>query len=259
MYVGVLFLCIGLTSCSDDDDNGVIVPPSPTGSIVVEDQVISGNTLVVDQVVVSNTEGDAWLVARHASQTGAILAQEPLDERTHTNVELVLDDEGTGVDLQDGDSVILMLYADDGDGVFDAADDTLLTDSAGNPIMETVVVSSPSFDIEDQTVQDNSVVITNVNTTRPGWIILYNEIEDGSIDEDDIIGRAYVEAGTTDEVVVPFDDDFTYTPGQNIYSRLHVDDPADELFSFETDPTQDMPENFGFSTANLIETRITVQ
>lgn len=241
LYVGVLFLSIGLYSCDDDDDGDAIVNPDPTGKITVTDdaQVISQNTLVVDQVT-ANT--DVWLIARDSTASGTILAQKLLTEDSNTNVELNLN----GTALEDGDTVFLMLYADNGfgagDGKFEEGTDKAITGAT-----ETVTVNTPNFTISDATVTDNTITFDNVTVSDTGWIVIYNG--DPTDETSEIVGFEMV-TESQDEVVVTFNEN--YTPGDPLFARLHVEDQGDEEFTFGTDPETDIPEIFGFDDDNTI-------
>ncbi len=242
LFVGVLFLVTGLTSCSDDDDGDVVVVPDPTGTITVTDdtQVISQNTLVVDQVT-ANT--DVWLVARHTDATGEIIARELLTEDSNTDVELSLE----GTTLNDGDTVFLMLYADDefgvGDGQFEEGTDDMPIAGA----TETVIVSSPDFTISDATVTNNSITFDNVSVADTGWIVIYNGNPADATSE--IVGFTQV-TESMDSVTVEFNEN--YTAGDPLFARLHVEDQNDTVFTFIDDPTTDIPEIFGFEDDNTI-------
>lgn len=50
------------------------------------------------------------------------------------------------------------------------------------------------------------------------------------------------------------------TSGDDIFIRIHLDDPADEEFTFESDPTTDVAETFGFNEVdNRVLRRTTIQ
>lgn len=249
LYLGMLFFVFSAASCSDDDDG--VIEQDPTGNITAEAQVISQNQLVVENV---DVEGDAWLVARHGSENGPIIA-DPfyLEEGSHDNVVLELNNErAQNVDLESGDTIYLTLHSDDDDAVFEEDSDVLMNTTAGTPARRSVEISSPTFSAADQEVENNSVTIEDANIPRGGWIAVYNQDEEGNINEADIVGRTYVEPGATGSVTIPFDEGFTYTPGQNVYTRLHMDDPADQQFTFQDDPSQDRAETFGFAADNFI-------
>lgn len=241
LYVGVLFLIVGFNSCSDDDDGDIVIDPVPSGTITVADdsQVISQNTIVVDQVT-ANT--DVWLVAHHTDASGEIIGQELITSENATNVELSLDADA----LSDGDTVVLMLHVDNGynmgDGTFNETNDTPITGAT-----ETVVVNTPNFSISDATVTDNTITFDNVTVSDTGWIVVYN----GNPNEEtsEIVGFTQV-TGSEDDVVVTFNEN--YTDGDPLFARLHVEDQGDEEFTFIDDPTTDIPEIFGFEDDDTI-------
>src|SRR5690606_9204888 len=66
-YFVFALIAIGITGCSDDDDNGVVIP-QPTGTINAEDQTLSGNTVEVTSVTVST---NSWLVVKKVNDDGS--------------------------------------------------------------------------------------------------------------------------------------------------------------------------------------------
>ena len=251
-YLVFALIAIGFTSC-DDDDDGVVIT-QPTGSINAEDQTLSGNVVEVTSVTVST---NSWLVIKKVNDDGTFtdMIADPvlIQTGTQNNIEIELDNTGaTTVVLEDGDNLVLMLHADDGDGVFEfqgtTGQDMLIKNATGNVVTETFLISSPTFEIEDQDVEDGTITFTNVSTQRTGWIVVYNSTATGTIDEEDIVGYAYLEEGDNADVLVTFDDTFTYTAGQTVFARIHLDDPSDEEFTYIEDEETDLPEIFGFGT-----------
>lgn len=240
LFAGLFFLMIGLQSCKDDDPGDVII--LPTGSIATEEeQVISQNTLLVDQVMANSA---VWLVARHTNSEGEIIDRILLTDKTTANIDISID-EMTG----DGDTIYLMLYIDDavgeGDGKFEENGDDMPIPGA----TEAVTVLSPAFSITDPTITNNALTFDNVTTATSGWIVVYNADPDSETAE--VIGSTFV-TESENNVVVNLKEGFTYTSGQEIFARLHLDDPEDESFTYETDPAQDIPEIFGFDADNTI-------
>lgn len=255
-YLVFVLIAIGFTSCDDDDD--AVVIPLPTGTINAEDQTISGNIVEVTAVTVST---NSWLVVKKVNEDGSFtdMIAEPvlIQAGTRNDFDIELDNtDAADVELEDGDTLVLMLHADDGDGVFEyegtSGQDMPIRNAAGSVLTETFVISSPSFEIEDQDVEDNTITFTNVTTRNTGWIVVYNSTATGTIDEDDIIGYTYLEEGDNADVVVTFDDTFTFTPGQTVFARIHLDDPDDEEFTFIEDEETDWPEFFGFGANPII-------
>lgn len=370
LYLGVFFLALGFTSCSDDDD-GDVLEPDPTGSITVEDQTVTNNTITVSNV---QADEDAWLVVRRGTQTGEQLADPVyITEGTRSDVNITLDQD---VALVDGETLVLVLHEDDGDSIFDEITDIPFTDDDGNvsetftvslddtgepgedaavqyyvgdqtisqntihidsirveedswlvarnagsedapevvsdtvqlmaglnenvvltlnqdanlsgteegddvtlmvhqddgvegeyeydgesgvdepitdaesgeAISQTVNVTAPNLSAEDEQVvtENNEVTFTSVNAAQDSWIVLYIEDDNGDIDYDNPVGATRVEAGTQEEVTVPFNDTYTPTAGDTIYPRLHVDSPNDEEFTYTVGGTDDLPETYGF-------------
>ena len=257
-YLVFALIAIGFSNCSNDDDVDDVIETQPTGSITVEDQIVSQNMLVVQSVTVST---NSWLVVKKVNDDGSfssmIAAPLLINEGTRNDIDIELDNTNAAdVEIEDGTTLVLLLHTDDGDGVFefegDAGQDMPIKNAAGNVLTETVVISSPSFEIEDQDVDNNTITFTNVSTRSAGWIVVYNSTAAGTIDEDDIIGFTYLEEGTNENVIVTFEDSFSFTAGQTIFSRIHKDDPEDGEFTYIEDPETDLPESFGFGTDTTI-------
>lgn len=248
-YFLLALIAIGITGCSDDDDE-VVVTSQATGTINVEDQILSGNFLKVTSV---NASTSAWLIVKKVNEDGSFsdIISHPVLIKTATNFYIKLTNtKAKNVELEDGDTLALMLYADDGDGVVEiqgnTAQDMPVMDTAGNVLIETAVITSPSIEIENQEVEESTITFTNVSTAGPGWIVVYNSTSTGSIDENDIIGYTYLMEGDNADVIVSFDDTFTFTPGQTVYTRIHQDNPNDEEFTIIESLWTDGPEIFGF-------------
>lgn len=257
MYFVLSFFALGLSSCSDDDDLEDIVV-EPTGAITVQDQTLTQNILVVERVIVSH---NSWLVVRTVSDDNSPdeMIAEPvlLTAGTHDDVIVQLDNtDAPEADLEDGDTLAVLLHADDGDGEFNESLDEPITDNTGNEVMEFVEISSPEVSVVDQELVDNTITLDNVNLQRDGWIVVHSADATGNINEDDIIARTFVTAGSHDNIVVELDEDHNLTSGSDFFIRLHGDDPADQQFTFETDPTTDVAETFGFNaTDNTVMAR----
>lgn len=262
LYLGIFALTLGVSSCSDDDDGTVNIPDTDA-SITANAQVISQNVIFIDEVIIDD---DAWLVARKVNEDGSFseIISDPvlLQDGTHSDITITLNNtDATDVVLEDGDSIILMLHKDDGDGVFEfegnSGADSLITDANGSGINAQVEVSAPSITWADQEVMENGILFDNISTNQNGWIVLHNADGEGAF-SDEMVGWAYVPAGDNPNVTVNFNEGFVYTPGQNLYSRLYIDNPADEAFTFGDDATTDIPESFGFGTDNTVTGNISL-
>ena len=239
---GLVFLLTGINSCSHDDDEGQqIINPAPAGTISIanDSQIISQNTIILDKVT-SNT--DVWLVAHYMNVSGEIIGQELITSERATNVEIALDAE----ELNDGDTVVFMLHADNGyhpgDGIFNVNTDIPITGA-----IETVVVNTPFFTISNATVTDNTITFDHVTVFNIGWIVVY----DGKPNEktSEIVGYTMV-TGSEDGVNVILNQN--YSDNDPLYARLHLEDQNDEEFSYMVDTNKDVPERFGFGDDNTI-------
>lgn len=217
----------------------------------VTNQVLSHNQIRIDRVTVDEA---GWLVARNTgSEDDADIVSDPvyLESGENTDIVLNLNDAATLSGTEEGDDIVLMIHTDDGDEeyLYDGeTGDQLWVDDEGNPVSYSVNVTAPSISAEDaqSITENNEVTFTNVNTGANSWVVLYGEGDDGEVDWNTPIGYQYVEAGSSEDVLVPFNDDYAFESGQQVYSRLHVDSPADEEFTFTFDGEEDLQEIYGY-------------
>lgn len=254
LYFAFSFMAVGLASCSSDDDvRPPVTTPDPTGSITAGDHTLSGNRIVVESVTVGQ---DSWLVARRAgseTEPGIVSEAVFLEQGTHTNVELPL---LNTANLSGDDDFVLMLHVDDQTlgtrGTFDydgtSGIDNPIRTAAGANVSQTINVTGPSLSAADNQMvtEDNEVTFENVHVGRDGWIVLYGQNEDGTMNEEDVIGSAFVEAGSYEDYLVAFNEGYVHQPGSTVFPRLHLDDPADGVFSYTIGGTEDLPETYGW-------------
>lgn len=260
VYLGILFLSLSLSSCSNDDDAGEIDQwEEATATLEVGDQTISQNTVIIDRVTVAQ---DSWLVVRNVgSENSAEIVSDPvfLTEGTHENVEVTLNEEANLTGDEAGDELVVMIHIDDpnagNQGEFDYngqnGADMPITDDSGTIIRGEITATAPSlYADDDQTVTENDeVTFTSVNTgATGGYVGLYGQNEDGTINENELIGVSdYIEPGENENVTAQFFEDYDYRAGETIYPRLFTDNPTDQNFTYESsDRTEDLPETYGY-------------
>lgn len=254
-YLSMVILIGGFTGCSDDDDAGDVTP-QPTATLTVQDQSISQNMVVIESVTVGQS---SWVVIRNAGEENAAdIVSEPvlLPAGTHTDVEIPLTSTANLQGNEEGDELVVMIHADTGTrGTWDynaqTGTDSPIKNSSGANIAETITVRGSSLSAADDQVvtANNEVTFSSVNMVRNGWIVLYGQNDDGTINEDEIIGMQYVEAGEHENFLVPFNEGYVFQPGTTVYPRIYMDDPDDEEFTFVEDGDEDLPETYGFDTA----------
>lgn len=150
--MGVSVLALGFTACSDDDDGDII--PDTDASITAEDQTVEDNSLMVANV---NVDDDGWIVVRRGSETGGIIADAVfLDDeqtpRTDVRVPLHVD-----ANLEDQETVVIMLYEDNDDNSFDEATDFPFTDDMNNKVQATITVT-----VEENEPEENDPIEDNI-------------------------------------------------------------------------------------------------
>lgn len=249
LYFGIFFMTLGLTSCSDDDDGTIDPPePEPTGTITASDQTLSGNTLIIEDVTVGQ---DSWVVVRNTDNQEMV--SDPVfveGNSTEEDMRIQLNDQANLTGDADGDDFDVVLYADHTTqgtrGTFDEDVDQPITGSS-----RTVTTTAPSIFVDDDQMvtEEGDVTFSSVNTgATGGYIGLYGANEDGTINEDQLVGISqFIQPGQTENVTVRFNEGFDYQAGQTFYPRLFTDNPGDQQFTFETsDGTEDLPETFGF-------------
>lgn len=246
LYVGVFALSLGVSSCSDDDDGGVNIPDpdDATGSFTVEDQTLSQNTLVLQDVSAGQ---QSWIVVRN-SENVEVADPISVDETTTGDISIVLNQAAGLAGTEEGDNLTISFYEDDDDegiqGEYDSEDD-LIEDASDVDIVRTVNVTGPTLVAADEQIitDSNEVTFTSVRTAGDSWIVLYD-------DAGDIIGRGQVNATTTENVAVPFNEGYEYTDGDTITPRLHIDeDPVGE-FNYGVDGVDDLDvqDTYGYGT-----------
>lgn len=231
LYLGVLFLLIGLSSCSDDDDGDVVV--EPTGSFAVgEEFSLTGNTLTIESVTVGQ---NSWLVAVNPGDENTnnfISDPVMLEEGTNTNVMLTLDetaitDDGTG------QQIVLKLYADN------ATSGTVGEwDSSDEPIMDgnTLVTETVTIFAEDDTAfadfdtnNDGSLDMDEVPATYQNNFTEWDTDDSGSLSSEEFYNTVF---GNTDAD----DDDLISEDEWNLgYDGLFGNWSDDDFATFDAD------------------------
>lgn len=257
MYFVLSIFAVGFTSCNNDDDidDVTIDPdPDPTGSITVQDQYISGNTLILQNVTVGQ---DSWVVVRNADEDEMVGDPVWVEEGSNQDVRVELDDMANLDGDEDGDDFDVYLYSDNVSagtlGTYDEGIDEPIMDGTGMEVSERVNARAPGIMADDNQMvtEDGQVMFSSVNTGPTGGFIgLYGEDEEGNIDEDNMIGYSdYIAAGANENIMATFNEDYMYQANQNVYPRLFVDDPADETFTYtESEGTEDLPDTYGYDT-----------
>jgi hypothetical protein len=101
--------------------------------------------------------------------------------------------------------------------------------SAQTPTTTQVV---PSVTVEDQEIVNGTVTVQNVVAAEDGWMNIHRSAN-GTFGE--VIGHTFVQAGTTENVVVPIEVD---QATETLHAMLHVDAGQEGVYEF---PGPDQP------------------
>lgn len=237
-YLMLIFLATitGFVSCSDDDDDGTDVI-EPTGSLVVEDQTLTDGMITISNIVMSD---DGWIVLRRDDNgdLGTIIAEEPVEAGTHTDVTFDVGD----AQIENGETLWVVLHTDDGvEGTFEFTEsgdvDRPILGTGGMEVAESFVITvegENSVTAEDQAPsEDNTLTISSITLAEDGWVIAHS-------DADGEIGAAiseplYLAAGTHTDVEINLNTGVTLAAGDVVYIVLHEDLGVTETFEADID------------------------
>lgn len=242
-------IATGFTSCSDDDDD--MHEMMPTGSLMVDDQDFDGSMLTISNVQMSE---DGWVVI-HRDNGGSpmvpdiISVPKMVSAGSSSDVMIELKE---GVEIQDGETLWVMLHNDSGaigTYEFDGSNglDLPIEDDMGNVVTKSFDVSvmtepTGSLSVENQAVADNKVMIGSVTLDRPGFVVIHADNGDGGPVVPAIISEpVYLEAGTTEDVEVTFTDDAGVMTGDTLWAMLHTDTGESMVYEFDGENGLDLP------------------
>ncbi|MFD1096647.1 DUF7282 domain-containing protein [Salegentibacter chungangensis] len=243
------FAALGLTSCSEDDDDMVEVM-DPTGSLTVADQTVENNMLTISDVEMS---ADGWVVIHRAAESGGPMVPDIISEPkmveagTSSDVMVELKD---GVEIEDGETLWAMLHTDNGEiGMYEfdgsnGLDAPILT-AGGDVVTQSFSVmekATGSLMVEDQAVTDNMVTISSVTLNKSGYVVIHADNGEGAPVVPDIISEpVYLEAGTHTDVDVMFTENADVEAGDTLWAMLHTDTGEEEVYEFDGENGLDGP------------------
>lgn len=258
-----MILSLGLVACSDDDDDVIDPGITPTGSIVVDDEVmLQDGTLSINSVSVSSP---SWVVI-HRDNNGAPMVPEIIsvpkrvDAGPAVGVTVELKD---GEEVQDGETLWVMLHTDDGElGTyeFDGTNglDAPITDEAGDIVTESFMVSlANAVTASNQDLVNGIVNVESIKLEQDGYVVIHasNEAGDGPMVPQIISKPVYLEAGAYENVGVPLKEDANVEAGDVLWIMLHNDTGEEEVYEFDGANGLDLPVMDG---DNIVMTSITI-
>lgn len=249
----LMILGLGVTSCSDDEDDNIDPVIAPTGSLVVENQMLQDDMLTISNISMSN---DGWVVIHRDNGDGGPVVPEIISvpqmveagESMDITVELK-----EGEEVEDGEVLWAMLHTDDGvigTYEFNGSNglDAPIKDAANNVVTQSFVVSveaTPTGTVSaaNQILLNGVVNVGSITLDRSGYVVIHasNEAGNGPKIPEIISKPVYLEAGTYNDVKVPLKESATVTAGATIWIMLHTDTGEEEVYEFDGQNGLDMP------------------
>ncbi|UII21346.1 DUF7282 domain-containing protein [Fulvivirga ligni] len=259
----------GLDGPVTDAQGNIVMSPitvlgEATGSFTAEDQAVRNNKVMIKSVTVNRK---AWVVI-HADNgsggpvvPGIISEPKQVEAGTTQDVEVMLKD---GVTVEDDQTIWIMLHTDDGtigEYEFDGSnglDAPLMAD--GNIVMSSIMVdlaATASFSVTDQTIMDNMITVSSATFNKDGWIVIHADNGEGAPVVPAIISvPKYVEAGTSEDIMVEFKEDANVMAGDKIWVMLHTDNGT--MMEYEFDGANGFDGPIFDDDGNMVITQITV-
>lgn len=248
----LLCVCTSLfTSCSTDDE--IPVPDIVrTGTFVVEDQVLTDNTITISNVDVTQ---QSWIVLHRDNGSGGPVVPEIISvpklvqKGESTNVVIQLQE---GVEISDGETLWAMLHKDTnelGRYEFDGESgiDEPITNDAGEIVMEAFTVTvipepTGSLTVGDQALVNGMLTVESVTLDRSGWVVVHADNGEGGPVVPAIISEPkYLEAGTHTDVEIMLEDSANVEAGDTVWIMLHTDTGTEEVYEFDGQNGFDTP------------------
>lgn len=248
----LMVLGLGVTSCSDDEDDNIDPIIAPTGSLVVENQMLENNMLTISNVSMSN---DGWVVIHRDNGDWPVVPEiisvpQKVEAGESTDIMVELKE---GEEVADGEVLWAMLHTDDGViGTYEfngsSGLDAPIKDAANNIVTQSFVVSveaAPTGTVSaaNQILLNGVVNVGSITLDRSGYVVVHasNEAGNGPMVPEIISQPVYLEAGTYSDVKVPLKESATVTAGATIWIMLHTDTGEEEVYEFDGQNGLDLP------------------
>ena len=259
----------GLDGPITDAQGNVVTSPitvlgQATGSFTAENQAVRNNTVMIESVTVNRK---AWVVVHADNGNGGPVVPDIISEPkqveagTTENVEVMLKD---GVTVEDDQTIWIMLHTDDGtigEYEFDGnngLDAPLMAD--GNVVVSSIDVdlaATANFSVADQTIMENMITVSSATFNKDGWIVVHADNgEDAPVVPAIISVPKYVEAGSSEDIMVEFKENADVMAGDKVWVMLHTDNGTTMEYEFDGENGFDGP--ILDDDGNVVMTQITV-
>jgi hypothetical protein len=188
-----------------------------------EDQILEDNIVTIDTV---RSTRPAWIVVYASDLSGnptVIIGKTHIDAGTSTRLKVQLDT-AARVAVIDGDRLWTVMHLDDGStGTFEPAVD-LPAFFFNTPIRYRFRIGAavdPVVDVANQAITASGVVLSRVEATKVGWIVIRESNTDGTANMAASIGRARVSIGINTNIRVALQKQVP--AGTKLWAVLHED------------------------------------
>lgn len=87
--------------------------------------------------------------------------------------------------------------------------------------------------VSDQTISQNTIVVSNVNLDQNGWLVVHASEEDAPVVPEIISEPVLVEAGDNSDIEIPIIDFENLSEDANVWVMLHTDDGELGVYEFD--------------------------
>lgn len=97
--------------------------------------------------------------------------------------------------------------------------------------------------VENQTLMDRMVTVSNVEISDDGWLLIYRN--NAGILGTEILGYTHIESGSHQDVTVELDEDLEISSGEVLWAALHVDENDNNQLDWDGFTGVDIPVRSG--------------
>lgn len=226
--------------------------PNPTGTVLVEDQVLEQDGQLVIKTAENSNPG--WLVI-YTDRNGQPLLGErisvPLyiEPGSHSELEVELKD---NIELDDNEVLWAVLHLDNGNQIFEFVDgdesapDKPITDDNDEIVKDAFMISfawpTGSLTVEDQFIDENrAVIISSIEMGNDGWVVLHKDFNEAPLSLEIISEPLFLKAGTYENVELHLKEDIEIAFGEKMWAGLYSDNGNN---IYEYDGTGEVDEPF---------------
>ncbi|HET8860852.1 cupredoxin domain-containing protein [Marivirga sp.] len=119
--------------------------------------------------------------------------------------------------------------------VFAVAASSLLFTACNEEDGDVVAPDMPKgmLTVSDQTISQNTIIVSNVNLDQDGWIVVHASENEGPVVPNIISEPVFVEAGDANDISVPLTDFSSFSGETEVWVMLHTDNGEAGVYEFD--------------------------